>query len=50
MPGFDQNGPMGRGPITGWRMGRYVSSDDKARKQESATQNDVKKFNKLLYA
>lgn len=25
MPGFDQTGPVGRGPMTGWKMGRCTN-------------------------
>jgi len=41
MPGFDQKGPMGRGPMTGWRMGRCASSGEKAKEQPAASENDV---------
>jgi len=25
MPGLDQTGPMGKGPMTGWKMGRCTN-------------------------
>lgn len=33
MPGFNQTGPMGQGPMTGRRMGRCSSPETTAQKQ-----------------
>ncbi len=45
MPGFDQNGPMGRGPMTGKRMGRCMNPDSNTGKQSPTTTNDEAKIN-----
>ena len=43
MPRFDQTGPVGQGPMTGWRMGRCtnygagVKKSDPGQEQQSAT-------------
>ncbi|MBU0765774.1 MAG: DUF5320 domain-containing protein [Bacteroidetes bacterium] len=36
MPGFDQTGPMGQGPMTGRRMGRCTNFDQNPQGQDSA--------------
>ena len=41
MPGFDQRGPMGRGPMTGRRMGRCTDFGEKDKGQTSSPANDT---------
>lgn len=45
MPGFDQNGPMGRGPMTGRRMGRCMNPDSNTGKQSPTITNNEAKIN-----
>lgn len=40
MPGFNQTGPMGRGPMTGWKMGRCTNFGAK-RKEEAVAGNQA---------
>jgi hypothetical protein len=39
MPGFDGTGPLGRGPITGWRRGRCIGGSYPVSQQESAKES-----------
>jgi hypothetical protein len=41
MPGFNQNGPMGRGPMTGWRMGRCTHFGENEKRVPASTANDI---------
>jgi hypothetical protein len=36
MPGIDQTGPVGRGPMTGWRMGRCTHFGQLEKEQTSS--------------
>jgi Family of unknown function (DUF5320) len=40
MPGFDQKGPEGKGPMTGRRMGRCTNYGRNVNKTESASSNE----------
>jgi hypothetical protein len=40
MPGFDQNGPEGKGPMTGRRMGRCTNYGANPDKQAPSTLKD----------
>jgi hypothetical protein len=46
MPGFDQTGPSGQGPMTGRRMGRCTNYGA-GKGQESSSPTDGKEENKL---
>lgn len=37
MPGFNQTGPMGQGPMTGRRMGRCTNYGAKVKNEETST-------------
>lgn len=41
MPGFDQTGPMGRGSMTGWRMGKCNRFGQKQKEQPSSASTDI---------
>jgi hypothetical protein len=42
MPGFDQKGPVGQGPMTGRRMGKCTNygANQKSQPTENTSQND----------
>jgi len=39
MPGFDGTGPLGAGPMTGWRRGRCMSGGNPVSQQEPAKES-----------
>ena len=41
MPGFNQTGPMGQGPMTGRRMGRCTNFGANLKNQASATDENA---------
>lgn len=41
MPGLDQRGPMGQGPLTGHRNGRCTNYGASAKKEETVTDTDL---------
>lgn len=41
MPGLNQTGPMGQGPMTGCRMGRCKVSGENIKNQDSETNNNA---------
>jgi hypothetical protein len=42
MPGFDGTGPMGRGPMTGWRMGYCVPGQAAPAPEGASVQTPVR--------
>lgn len=40
MPGFDQTGPEGQGPMTGRRMGRCINYGRNLKKTENTSSNE----------
>lgn len=41
MPGCDQRGPMGRGSMTGWRMGRCTHFGENEKEQPASIATDI---------
>ncbi|MDX9928591.1 MAG: DUF5320 domain-containing protein [Bacteroidales bacterium] len=41
MPGFDQTGPEGKGPMTGRRLGRCTNYGEKSGSKDKESNNDI---------
>lgn len=41
MPGLDQTGPVGQGPMTGWRMGRCTRFGERWKQKSDAPAGEV---------
>jgi len=46
MPGLDQTGPVGQGPMTGWKRGRCTNFDA-AQKNQDSPANETPNENSL---
>jgi hypothetical protein len=43
MPGFNQKGPIGEGPMTGRRMGRCTHFGAASKKDDTSTENTIER-------